>query len=33
MKANLNLGSVSGIKIKVHWTFFFLIAGAVVYQE
>lgn len=25
MKANLNLGSVSGIKIKVHWTFFFLI--------
>jgi len=25
MKASLNLGSVSGIKIKVHWTFFFLI--------
>lgn len=25
MKANLNLGSVSGIKIKVHWTFLFLI--------
>lgn len=25
MKANLNLGRVSGIKIKVHWTFFFLI--------
>lgn len=25
MKANLNLGSVSGIKIKIHWTFFFLI--------
>ena len=25
MKANLNLGSISGIKIKVHWTFFFLI--------
>ena len=29
MKANLNLGSVSGIKIKVHWTFFFLIAWIV----
>lgn len=26
MKANLKLGSISGIKIKVHWTFFFLIA-------
>jgi Zn-dependent protease len=26
MKANLNLGSISGIKIKIHWTFFFLIA-------
>tara|TARA_R110002051_G_scaffold213557_1_gene278454 strand:+ start:128 stop:1216 length:1089 start_codon:yes stop_codon:yes gene_type:complete len=25
MKANLNLGSVAGIKIKVHWTFFLLI--------
>ncbi|WP_242131883.1 site-2 protease family protein [Aestuariivivens marinum] len=25
MKANLNLGSVFGIKIIVHWTFFFLI--------
>lgn len=25
MKANLNFGSISGIKIKVHWTFFFLI--------
>jgi len=25
MKANLSLGSVSGIKIIVHWTFFFLI--------
>lgn len=25
MKANLNLGSVFGIQIKVHWTFFFLI--------
>ena len=25
MKANLNLGSVFGIKIHVHWTFFFLI--------
>ncbi|GGK18131.1 protease [Yeosuana aromativorans] len=25
MKANLNLGAVSGIKIKVHWTFLFLI--------
>jgi Zn-dependent protease len=29
MKANLNLGSVSGIKIMVHWTFFFLIAWIV----
>lgn len=26
MKANLNLGTVSGIKINVHWTFYFLIA-------
>lgn len=25
MKANLNLGSISGINIKVHWTFMFLI--------
>lgn len=25
MKASLNLGSVSGIKIKIHWTFLFLI--------
>jgi Zn-dependent protease len=25
MKANLNLGSVSGIKINIHWTFLFLI--------
>ena len=25
MKASLNLGIISGIKIKVHWTFFFLI--------
>lgn len=29
MKANLSLGSVSGIKIIVHWTFFFLIAWVV----
>jgi len=29
MKANLNLGSVFGIKIKVHWTFFFLIIWVV----
>lgn len=29
MKANLNLGSISGIKIKIHWTFFFLIAWIV----
>ncbi|WP_072402629.1 site-2 protease family protein [Flaviramulus basaltis] len=29
MKANLNLGTVFGIKIKVHWTFFFLIAWIV----
>lgn len=29
MKANLNLGSISGIKIIVHWTFFFLIAWIV----
>lgn len=25
MRANLNLCSISGIKIKIHWTFFFLI--------
>ncbi len=25
MRSNLNLGSISGIKIKVHWTFLFLI--------
>ncbi|MDU8885690.1 site-2 protease family protein [Yeosuana sp. MJ-SS3] len=25
MKANLNLGSASGIKFKIHWTFLFLI--------
>jgi len=25
MKANLSLGSIAGIKIKVHWTFFLLI--------
>ena len=29
MKANLNLGTVAGIKIKVHWTFFFLIVWIV----
>jgi Zn-dependent protease len=29
MKANLKLGSVSGIKIVVHWTFFFLIVWIV----
>lgn len=29
MKANFKLGSVSGIKIIVHWTFFFLIAWIV----
>ncbi|GAA4810208.1 site-2 protease family protein [Litoribaculum gwangyangense] len=29
MKANLNLGKISGIKIVVHWTFFFLIAWIV----
>ena len=26
MKANLNLGSISGIKLKIHWTFFLLFA-------
>ena len=29
MKANLYLGSISGIKILVHWTFFFLIVWIV----
>lgn len=29
MRANLYLGSISGIKIKVHWTFFFLIAWVI----
>lgn len=29
MKAKLNLGRVSGIKIKIHWTFFFLMAWIV----
>ncbi|MEH6537195.1 MAG: site-2 protease family protein [Psychroserpens sp.] len=29
MKVNLTLGSVSGIKIKIHWTFLFLIAWIV----
>lgn len=29
MKASLNLGSISGIKIIVHWTFFFLILWVV----
>jgi len=29
MKANLTLGKVSGIKIIVHWTFFFLIVWIV----
>lgn len=32
MKANLNLGSVSGIRIMVHWTFFFLIAWIAFYE-
>lgn len=32
MKANLNLGSVSGIKIKMHWTFLFLILW-IVFEE
>ncbi|WP_299124332.1 site-2 protease family protein [uncultured Winogradskyella sp.] len=30
MKANLSLGRVSGIKIKVHWTFFLLIVWIIV---
>ncbi|MEP3836736.1 MAG: site-2 protease family protein [Algibacter sp.] len=29
MKGNFNLGSISGIKIKIHWTFFLLIAWIV----
>ena len=29
MKSNLSLGSISGIKIKIHWTFFFLIAWVI----
>ena len=29
MKASLNLGSISGIKIIVHWTFYFLILWVV----
>ena len=29
MKGNLHLGRVSGIKIQVHWTFFFIIAWIV----
>ena len=29
MNTNLNIGSVFGIKIKIHWTFFFLIAWIV----
>ena len=29
MKANLNLGRICGIKIKIHWTFLFLIAWIV----
>lgn len=32
MKANLSLGSVSGIRIMVHWTFFFLIAWIAFYE-
>ena len=32
MKANLNLGRIAGIKIRVHWTFFILIAW-VVFEE
>ncbi len=33
MKANLNLGSVFGIKIKVHWTFIFLILWIVFSEQ
>jgi len=29
MRANLNLGSISGINIKIHWTFLFLIVWVV----
>lgn len=32
MKANLSLGHISGIRIIVHWTFFFLIAW-IVFEE
>lgn len=32
MKGNLNLGSVSGIRINIHWTFFFLIVW-IVFEE
>lgn len=32
MKANLHLGSISGIKIMVHWTFFFLIVWIAFYE-
>jgi Zn-dependent protease len=32
MKANLNLGRISGIKIRVHWTFFLLIAW-IIFEE
>jgi Zn-dependent protease len=33
MKANLNLGSVFGIKIKVHWTFIFLILWVIFNEQ
>lgn len=33
MKANLNLGSIFGIKIKVHWTFLFLILWIVFSEQ
>ncbi len=32
MKANLNLGNISNIKIQIHWTFFFLIVW-IVFEE
>lgn len=32
MKANLNLGRISNIKIQIHWTFFFLIAWIVLVE-